>query len=290
MVEHAHPPVVPDRTVVIGAGFVGGAIAQAMRARGGAVLALRRDFDLLAPDAAERLAALLTPADSVVAVAAKAPVKNSAMLVDCVRMAGAMVAAIERAKPRHVLYVSSDAVYADGPLPLTEASPLLPGALHGHMHVVREAMFAAAGVPLAILRPTLIYGAADPHNGYGPNRFARLAKAGERIVLFGEGEERRDHVAVEDVAELAARLIERRSTGALNAATGRVASFRDIARRIAALAARKAEILGSPRQGPMPHGGYRPFDPAGVARAFPDFRFRAWEDGVAALVLPSAAQ
>lgn len=284
MIEHAQPPTLPARTVVIGAGFVGGAIAGALRARGGQVLALRRDFDLLAPDAGERLAALLTPADSVVAVAAKAPVKNPAMLVDCVRMAGAMVAAIERVKPRHVLYVSSDAVYADGPLPLTEASPMLPGALHGHMHVVREAMFAACGVPLAILRPTLVYGAADPHNGYGPNRFARLAKAGERIVLFGEGEERRDHVAVEDVADLAVRLLERRSAGALNAATGQVASFREIAEKIASLAPRRVEVAGSPRQGPMPHGGYRPFDPREVFRAFPDFRFRAWADGVAALM------
>lgn len=281
MIEHAGPPSLPPRIVVIGAGFVGGAIADSLRARGGAVLTLRRDFDLLAPEAADKLAALLTPADSVVAVSAKAPVKNSAMLVDCVRMAGAMVAAIERVKPKHVLYVSSDAVYADGPLPLTEASPLLPGALHGHMHVVREAMFAAAGVPLAILRPTLVYGAADPHNGYGPNRFARLVKAGEKIVLFGEGEERRDHVAVDDVAELAVRLLERRSTGALNAATGRVASFRQIAER---MAQGKVAVAGSPRVGPMPHGGYRPFDPAGVARAFPDFRFRAWEDGVEALV------
>jgi hypothetical protein len=27
----------------------------------------------------------------------------------------------------------------------------------------------------------------DPHNGYGPNRFRRLAAAGQEIVLFGEG-------------------------------------------------------------------------------------------------------
>ena len=31
------------------------------------------------------------------------------------------------------------------------------------------------GVPVGILRPTLVYGANDPHNGYGPNRFRRLA-------------------------------------------------------------------------------------------------------------------
>lgn len=284
MIEHTCPPVLPKRTVVIGAGFVGGAIAAALTQRGGSVLALRREFDLLSADAATRLADLLRPDDAVVAVAAKAPVKNVGMLVDCVRMAGAIVAAVEATKPAHMLYVSSDAVYADAPLPLTEAAPLLPTALHGHMHVVREAMFAAAGVPLAILRPTLIYGAADPHNGYGPNRFARLAKAGQPIALFGEGEERRDHIAVEDVAELAAGLLMRRSTGALNAATGRVASFREIALSIAALVPHSVAVTGTVRVGEMPHGGYRPFDPAGIARAFPDFRFTPLEAGLAALM------
>ena len=284
MIEHGCPPVLPKRVVVIGAGFVGGAIAAALAKRGGSVLALRGDFDLLSADAATRLADLLRPDDAVVAVAAKAPVKNPAMLVDCVRMAGAMVAAVETAKPAHVLYVSSDAVYADAPLPLTEAAPLLPTALHGHMHVVREAMFASIGVPLAVLRPTLIYGAADPHNGYGPNRFARLAKAGKPIALFGDGEERRDHIAVEDVAELAVGLLMRRSTGALNAATGRVASFREIAEHIAGLAPHPVAVTGTARVGAMPHGGYRPFDPAGAAKAFPDFRFTSLETGLAALM------
>jgi UDP-glucose 4-epimerase len=41
------------------------------------------------------------------------------------------------------------------------------------------------------VRSTLIYGEGDPHNGHGPNRFRRLAAAGQEIVLFGEGEERR---------------------------------------------------------------------------------------------------
>jgi nucleoside-diphosphate-sugar epimerase len=45
----------------------------------------------------------------------------------------------------------------------------------------------------------------DPHNGYGPNRFRRLAAAGQEIVLFGGGEERRDHVLVDDVARDASR-------------------------------------------------------------------------------------
>jgi len=168
---------------------------------------------------------------------------------------------------------------------LSEASPAAPGSLHGVMHLARELMLQAeGGAPLAILRPTLIYGALDPHNGYGPNRFARLALRGEEIVLFGGGEERRDHVSIDDVAELAARMVACRSTGVLNAVTGTVASFRHIAEGVAALAGGRSVIRGTPRSGPMPHNGYRAFDPSAVREAFPDFRFKGLEEGLKELV------
>ena len=105
------------------------------------------------------------------------------------------------------------------------------------MHLARELMLkATVKAPFAVVRSTLIYGEGDPHNGYGPNRFRRLAAAGQEIVLFGEGEERRDHVLVDDVAEIVCRVIEHRSRGTLNIATGEVYSFRDIAERVAAMA------------------------------------------------------
>jgi nucleoside-diphosphate-sugar epimerase len=180
-----------------------------------------------------------------------------------------------------VVNISSDAVYADGPLPLTEATPTATTSMHGAMHVAREIAFASTiKAPLAILRPSLLYGADDPHNGYGPNRFRRLANAGEDIVLFGEGEERRDHVLIEDVAEIVFRVLERRSTGALNVATGAVHSFRDIAEQVVGAAPRKVAIKGSPRSGPMPHNGYRPFDIAASRAAFPDFTYTPLADGI----------
>jgi UDP-glucose 4-epimerase len=288
MLEHLQDAkTFPDRTVVIGAGFIGGAIVKRLDAQGAAAVGLRRDFDLLAQDAGARLSAFLRPADSVVVVSAKAPVKNVPMLVENVRMAGAVCEALAAVRVRHIVYLSSDAVYADSDAPLTEASSTVPGSLHGHMHAVREAMLAtvAGDVPYAVLRPTLVYGADDPHNGYGPNRFRRLAASGEPIVLFGQGEERRDHVCVDDIAELCERILARRSRGTLNAATGEVASFREIADICVRLSGRPVEIRSTPRQGPMPHNGYRPFDPAATYAAFPDFRYTPLETGLAASVL-----
>jgi UDP-glucose 4-epimerase len=285
MLTHQNPAGSPPRrVVVVGAGgFVGGAVAARARAGGMNVLGLgRADVDLLAPDVADRLARLLRPGDAVVTAAARAPCRDVGMLVDNLKMVQATAAALSRVTLAHVVNISSDAVYADGPVPLDEASPAAPETLHGAMHLAREIAFRTGlSAPLAILRPSLLYGAADPHNGYGPNRFRRLAAAGEDIMLFGEGEERRDHVLVDDLAELVCRVLTQCSTGTLNIATGEVHSFRDIAERVIELAPRKVAIRTSPRQGPMPHNGYRPFDIAGCRAAFPDFAYTALANGLA---------
>ena len=284
MLEHLNPESRrPGRVVVAGAaGFVGNAVASRLERDGLDVVRLsRREVDFTARDAQTKLASFLAPGDAFVAVAARAPCKNADMLVENVAIAHTMAKALGRAEPSHVVNISSDAVYSDSPDPLTEASCAAPGTLHGVMHLAREVMFATeVRAPLAILRPSLLYGPADPHNGYGPNRFRRLAANGEDIVLFGEGEERRDHVYIDDVAELVARVLYRRSKGVLNVATGEVHSFREIAEKVVALSGRPVSIKGGPRSGPMPHNGYRPFDVAACRAAFPDFRYTSLADGL----------
>jgi nucleoside-diphosphate-sugar epimerase len=128
---------------------------------------------------------------------------------------------------------------------------------------------------------TLVYGAHDPHNGYGPNRFLRHASSGKDIILFGEGEERRDHVWIEDVAELVFRVLAYRSRGILNIATGSVCSFRRIAEKAIEFNRNKVSLVSQPRQGPQPHNGYRPFDTAALRSAFPDFTFTPLFEGMA---------
>jgi UDP-glucose 4-epimerase len=275
----------PERTLVLGAaGFVGGALMRRLAAaKAHAVGLTRKDVDLLAADAADRLAALVRPGDAFVAVAARAPCKDIGMMVENMVMTKAMVDALARKPVTHVVNISSDAVYADGPVPLTEETPTAPTSMHGAMHLAREIAFATTlKSPLAILRPSLLYGADDPHNGYGPNRFRRLANDGHDIVLFGEGEERRDHVLIDDVAEVIFRVLRHKSTGTLNIATGEVHTFRDIAERVVAVAPRKVAIKSSPRNGPMPHNGYRPFDIAACHAAFPDFTYTRIDAGITA--------
>jgi nucleoside-diphosphate-sugar epimerase len=287
MLRHLSPERInPSRVVIIGAGgFVGGAIRERLDlAKIGVLPLTRSDIDLQAPDAAKRLRAYLLPGDAIVAVAARAPCRNLDMLIENIRITKTIVDAIKDAPISHVINISSDAVYGDEPVPIFEGTPMSPSTLHGVMHRAREIAFQnEVGAPLAILRPTLLYGLADPHNGYGPNRFRRLAEAGKDIVLFGAGEERRDHVWIEDLAEIVVRTLMRRSVGGLNVASGEVYSFRAIAELVVEASARQVAIVETPRNGPMPHNGYRPFEISAVKAAFPDFDYVKLPAGIRGL-------
>jgi UDP-glucose 4-epimerase len=289
VLEHLSPVrKAPSRVVIIGAGgFVGGAIADQLAADKVPMLALtRKELDLLKPEASATLQRLLRADDSVVFVSALAPTRNNAMLIDNLRMAETVCTALAAQPVAHLVYISSDAIYSDDANPVTERSCQQPSSLHGVMHLAREIMLRTAlKLPLAMLRPTLIYGAKDPHNGYGPNRFRRLATKGETITLFGDGEEKRDHVLVDDVAALTSAVLHHRSKGILNIATGRSASFREVAEMVVALSPRSVEIRATPRQNPITH---RHFDITDGLKAFPEFHYVALREGLARVAKESA--
>ena len=269
-------PTNPERVVIMGAGgFVGRAILNELQADGVNTIGLtRKEVDLLAENAVSKLVTQLMPTTTLIVTSALAPVKNTPMLLDNLRMMQAVIEAVKAKPVAHLIYISSDAVYADSCEPLTETSSAEPGSLHGVMHLAREVMLKneLPNVPQAFVRPTLIFGPGDPHNGYGPNRFMRLAQSGKDIVLFGEGEERRDHIFIEDMAEIVQRCVLHRATGIVNAVSGTVTSFKTIAEMAAARFEPRVKVLGSPRQSAMPHGGYRAFDASLLPRLFPDFK------------------
>ncbi len=285
MLEHMKsPPEMPKRTVILGAGgFVGGACQHELANSGANVVGLTRaDIDLHADGASEALTDFIKPEDALVIASAIVPCKFAETLLENLQMMHTICTALKSNPVSHIVYISSDAVYSDSPEPLTESSATQPASMHGIMHITREEMLAETigDTPYAILRPTLLYGATDTHNGYGPNRFRRLAAAGDDIELFGEGEERRDHVLIDDVARLISLVVAHKSRGPLNIATGEVVSFRDVADMVVSHYDSEVAIKGTPRSDPMPHNGYRPFDNAATRTAFPEFRYTPVMEGI----------
>jgi len=284
MLKHnASAKTIPERVVVMGAGgFIGASLVKTLIASKIPFLALTEEnLNLFDSDASDQLADFLNPDDTLVVISAIAPCKNNEMLLQNISMMKAVCEAIEKQQPKHLIYLSSDAVYADSLDPLTETSSAEPGSLHGVMHLSREIMLKqVCTVPMAVLRPSLIYGAEDTHNGYGPNQFLRLALAGKEIILFGEGEERRDHVYVEDMVDILQLVILHRSEGVINVATGSVVSFRRVAEMVSEYFIPQITINAKPREGPMPHNGYRPFDPSACLTAFPEFSYTTLANGL----------
>ena len=271
------------RVALIGpGGFIGGALARALKEKDIRTIGLGRpEFDLVDPSSVGKLAAALKPDDAVVMLSALTPDKgrDTATLMKNLAMMQHLCAALEKTGAAHFVYFSSDAVYGLGPARVTEETPAAPQDLYGAMHLARELMARAlAKIPLLILRPTAVYGAGDTHNGYGPNRFRRVAKKDGRIQLFGAGEERRDHIHVDDVAAIALRCLEHLSTGTLNVATGRSASFAEVAAMVAKHFGTAVKIEGAPRANPVTH---RHYDVTNLVKAFPGYRFIALEDGIA---------
>lgn len=284
MLIHHHPvPQDPARVIVLGGrGFIGGALLAAFERAGIPALAPSSiELDLTAEGAGGRLAVLLRPTDALVVLAALTPDKGRGIspFLKNLAMGANICGAVEQVTPAHVVYLSSDAVYPLDIGLVSETSCAQPTDLYGVMHLAREIMVqASAKAPVAVLRPTLVYGATDTHNAYGPNRLRRMAHRDGRITLFGQGEEMRDHIAVDDVAALALLVLRHGSAGTLNLATGRSISYADLARKVAALFDKPIDIDGAPRQNPITH---RHFDITALRRAFPTFVFTPLDDGLA---------
>jgi len=295
--SHAHTsPRNPARVVVLGAGgFLGRRVLAACGAAGMATLALgARDVDLADPAAGARLAERLRPQDALVFLAALTPDKgrDSATLLRNLAMGRAVGEATRSVALSQLIYASSDAVYSFATSLISEETPAVPPDLYGAMHHTRELILAAeAKAPLAILRITGVYGAGDTHNSYGPNRFLRQALKDGRITLFGNGEENRDHVYVDDAVALVLDVLRHGTTGLVNVATGASSTFRVvadlIAEQVGAQSGKPVEVVPSVRQNPVTH---RHFDVGNLLRAFPARRFKPIEAGVAATLAEASAR
>lgn len=285
MLTHTHEnSCKPSRVVLLGgSGFVGQAIADQLQQEGIAVRSFSSaELDLTQESSVQKLAGELKADDSLVILSALTPDKGRdiATFMRNLRMIEHVCKVLAEVTPAHVVYFSSDAVYPLSVNPVSEDSPAAPGDLYGTMHLAREVMLKdAVAERLCILRPTLIYGAADTHNSYGPNRFRRQAAEQGKIVIGGEGEETRDHIFVEDVARLVELILGHASVGLVNIATGQSTDFGTVARWVAAeFGEGVVEVCPTERNNAIT---YRSFDISTIRKAFPGFLMMPLQEGIA---------
>lgn len=265
-------------------GFVARRLITWLHARGIPCRAIgSAEVDLVSSGASVALAQILRPGDSLVFTSALTPEhgRDRATFFKNVSMADHLCPVVNDLPLAHLVYISSDSVYGARHTDIDESSCCEPGEMYPLSHLVREKLLldacGSAGVRLAILRPTAIFGATDTHNAYGPNRFVRAALHEGRIALFGQGEEQRDHVYIDDVVELIGLCLIHRSAGILNVASGTAHSFAEVARAIVASIGRPVVLESAPRRVPIVH---RRFLTSAITGAFPTFRPTSLDEGV----------
>ena len=266
----------PNRVILFGSnGFVAQGIKKQLLKQKIKFKSFGKDkINLINKSSINKIKKVIKNKDVVLFISAKAPVKNEKMFLENILMMKNFLLGLKRKKISHFIYVSSDAVYSDSKKLISEKSETYPQSLHGIMHLTRELMFKTfISTPVCAVRPTLIYGKDDPHNGYGPNRFIRLVQKNKNIHLFGKGEELRDHVNILDVSKIILNVILFKTSGVLNICTGKVISFNKIAKILIDATKSKSKIIFSKRIGPMPHGGYRAFNISLIKKLYPSFKF-----------------
>jgi nucleoside-diphosphate-sugar epimerase len=282
------PPRPPARVVTLGArGFIARHLRDWCARNSIECLALGSDeLDLTAPESAQRLSSVLHHYDAVIMTSALTPDKGRdyLALMNNLRMAETVCRALAQQPCAHFVYLSSDAVYDASKIPLNEDSTREPTDLYALCHTAREMMFSAelekARIPICILRLTALYGPGDTHNAYGPNRFVRCVLKNESIKLFGNGEELRSHVYIDDALELIGLVLSHLSTGTLNVAAEHAVSFAEVAEIVLGLSGNSVPIDSVARMGPQ-QISHRPFVNSAIFEAFPEFSFIPLATGLA---------
>ncbi len=310
MLSHYYETMIhPKRVVILGAhGFVSSHLKDLLTCSGVPMrLVSSREADLTQSESVACLANIFHNDDTVVMTSALTPEKGKdySITMANLRMAETLCAALEISCPAHLIYLSSDAIYDAQKIPLDEDSSREPIDLYALMHTAREMMLEnlakKLSLPLCILRPTSLYGCGDTHKNYGPNRFIASALKDQKIVLFGRGEERRNHLYIKDAVQLIWLVCGYRSEGVLNLVADRSWSFLQIAQLIKDFLSFSVEFDFQKRTLPIIHKPYkptqvfrflynlgrpitpvvhRPFHISALRRAFPQFKFTPIRNGL----------
>jgi UDP-glucose 4-epimerase len=274
-------------TIVLGnRGFIGRALYEHLAATGADARGYSSvQLDLRRRESAAALGDALTPETTLIVCSGIAPPVGNTLdgLADNLAIATNLARALEASPPRKCVYFSSDAVYPMGDAPVTEDAAL---DVSNHYAIgkytterVLQATAAAKGFALLLLRPTGVFGPGDTHGSYGPNRFVRQIVQEGSIRLFGEGEETRDHIYIDDLVRITAALAASDATGVVNLATGSSRSFGSIVDDLRRIVPDGFAVVNAPRGGGITH---RAFDVARLRAALPGVEFTRFEAGLRA--------
>jgi len=133
------------------------------------------------------------------------------------------------------IYFSSTAVYGEDihNTSITEETPVCPTSYYGMMKYVSERLFWKAlssqkESTMLTIRPATVYGPGDNGGTYGPVKFANAAVNKDELTIWGDGSELREFIFIDDVVDIACKLIFSSYDGELNLVSGTSYTFQEV--------------------------------------------------------------
>lgn len=245
-----------------GGGFVGGWLADHLRASGDEVVAVDAETDVTDADAVAGAVAAAAP-DAVYHLAARTHVGESwrepldVLRVNVLGTAAVLGAARRHAPDACVVVVSSAEVYGqveERDLPIGEGAPVRPASPYAASKAAAEHVALQAwrgyGQPVVVVRPFNHVGPGQAPTFAVPAIAARVLDAVRRhdtTLRVGTVSTRRDFTDVRDVVRAYRLLVERGERGAVyNVCSGRAVAIEDVARRLMALCGVELELAVDP--------------------------------------------
>lgn len=264
------------RIIILGSkGFIGSSIFKYLKKKNYKILGIsRREIDFIEENSSKKLEKIIKKNDIIVNAIAVAPCKTYQDLNKNLKIIQNIQQGLSKFRLLKYYNISSDAVYPDTKNKINEKLKIDPSSIHGLMHLNREKIIdLTSNCNVLHIRPTLVYGFGDTHNGYGPNLFFENIKKNKTIKIFGNGEEIRDHIFIKDLTHLFEKILNKNCSGVLNFVTGNGITFMQIAKELQKKY-KKVKIIKIPRkQKKMPHDGYRVFNNVKIKKLLPNFNF-----------------
>ncbi|WP_175541868.1 NAD-dependent epimerase/dehydratase family protein [Polaromonas sp. YR568] len=194
-----------------GAGFIGAALARRLARDGLPVYVLGRHQESQLEHALPQCGTVVHLACSTTPGASAA---SSSLELSNLALTLRLLDLLVNYPQIHLIFFSSGGTVYGNPqiLPVTEDSQVLPLSNHGASKVSQEVFcraFRARGHAVTILRPSNAYGPDQVmKTGFGLVRtMLEHALRGTTLEIWGDGENVRDFIYVDDVAEACARLV-----------------------------------------------------------------------------------
>ena len=146
---------------------------------------------------------------------------------------------------KKLVVFSSAAVFGDNPnVPLNEDAETVPLSPYGDNKLFAEKYIRYIKKDVTVVRPFNVYGPGqDPSNEYSGviSKFIDLARKGQNLTIFGDGEQTRDFVHVSDVCRAVIKVTG--ITGTFNVGTGKTVSIKNLAETVNRLSGGKSKIV-----------------------------------------------